>query len=50
LNADGSTAASWLQGTTALAKCTQGKLANAGLAGHWPTPFYTSFELSFNKH
>lgn len=50
LNADGSTAASWLQGSTALAKCVQGKLADAGLAGHWPTPFYTSFELSFDKH
>ena len=50
LNADGSTAASWLQGTTTLAKCMQGRLADAGLAGHWPTPFYTSFELSFDKH
>lgn len=49
LNADGSTAASWLQGTTPLAKCMLNKLAGAGLAGHWATPFYTSFELSFNK-
>ncbi|MGN2249172.1 hypothetical protein LQ772_02765 [Frateuria edaphi] len=49
LNADGSTEASWLQGTTALAKCVQSELAGAGLAGRWPTPFYTSFELSFDK-
>lgn len=47
LNADGSTEASWLQGTTQLARCVQGELARSGLAGHWPTPFYTSFELSF---
>jgi hypothetical protein len=49
LNADGTTEASWLQGTTALAKCMQGELAGIGLAGNWPTPFYTSFELSFDK-
>lgn len=49
LNADGSTAASWLQGTTPLARCMQGKLADIGLAGLWSTPFYTSFELSLNE-
>jgi hypothetical protein len=47
LNADGSTEASWLRGTTPLARCVEGELARSGLAGHWPTPFYTSFELSF---
>jgi len=49
LKADGSTEASWLQGSTPLAKCVRNELARTGLAGHWPTPFYTSFELSFDK-
>lgn len=48
LNADGSTVASWLQGTTPLAECMQTRLAATGLAGRWPTPFYTSFEVSFD--
>ncbi|MGN2242570.1 hypothetical protein ACFWZU_03555 [Frateuria sp. GZRR33] len=48
LNADGSTQASWLQGSTALARCVRNRLADAGLAGRWTTPFYTSFEVSFD--
>ena len=49
LNADGSTEASWLQGVTTLAKCVRNRLASTGLAGHWPTPFYTSFEVTFDR-
>lgn len=48
LNPDGSTAGSWLKGQTTFAKCVRERLADTGLAGHWPTPFYTSFELSFD--
>jgi hypothetical protein len=50
LNADGSVASSWLQGRTSLARCVRGQLAGSGLPGHWPTPFYTSFEVSFDGH
>lgn len=48
LNPDGSTAASWLRGSTSLARCVRNRLADIGLAGHWTTPFYTSFEVSFD--
>lgn len=49
LAADGSVEASWLQGATSLANCVRNQLAATGLAGHWRTPFYTSFEVSFDK-
>ena len=49
LNADGSVAESWLKGETPLAKCVHRELAASGLSGQWPTPFYTSVELSFNE-
>ncbi|UGB38699.1 hypothetical protein [Frateuria soli] len=50
LNGDGSTQASWLRGTTSLAKCVRNRLADTGLAGRWTTPFYTSFEVSFDRN
>jgi hypothetical protein len=50
LNADGSVQSSWLKGHTVFARCVRGQLAGAGLHGHWPTPFYTSFEVSFQGH
>jgi hypothetical protein len=46
LNPDGSAAQSWRQGDTPLAKCMHAKLSASGLVGHWPQPFYTSFEVS----
>ena len=49
LNADGSVAQSWRKGDTALAQCVHKELVASGLAGKWPTPFYTSVELSFNE-
>lgn len=49
LNPDGSVKSSWLKGGTALARCVRGQLAAAGLHGHWPSPFYISFEVSFTK-
>lgn len=48
LHADGSVAASWLKGRTALARCVRGQLVVSGVPGHWTTPFYTSFEVSFH--
>lgn len=48
LNADGSVAQSWRKGDTPLAKCVHGSLEESGLAGQWPTPFFTSVVLSFN--
>lgn len=50
LNADGSVAESWRKGETPLARCVHKSLEESGLAGQWPTPFYTSIELSFNEH
>ncbi len=50
LRADGSVAGSWLQGRTTLARCVHAQLATQGLPGHWPRPFYTSFEVSFDNH
>ena len=49
LNADGSVAQSWQKSETPLARCVHRELAASGLAGTWPTPFYTSVELSFNE-
>ncbi|WP_155944751.1 hypothetical protein [Pseudoxanthomonas sp. Root630] len=49
LNADGSVAESWRKGETPLAQCVHQAISAYGLAGQWPTPFYTSIELSFNK-
>lgn len=49
LNADGSVAESWRQGETPLAQCMHKELSASGLIGQWPTPFYTSVELSFNE-
>jgi hypothetical protein len=49
LNADGSVADSWRKGETPLAKCVHKQLARSGLSGRWPTPFYTSIEMSFNE-
>lgn len=49
LNADGSTAKSWLNNATPVGMCMLDKLTDAGLPGAWPTPFYTSFEMSFNS-
>ena len=49
LNPDGSTSQSWLKGDTPLAQCVHSQLAASGLKGQWPTPFYTSIELSFNE-
>ena len=48
LNPDGSVAQSWRRGDTPLAKCMHAKLSASGLAGHWPQPFYTSFEVSLS--
>lgn len=48
LNADGSVARSWRKGETPLAHCVHKALSASGLAGTWPTPFYTSIELSFD--
>lgn len=48
LNADGSVAESWRKGETPLAKCVHRSLEASGLAGRWPTPFFTSIVLSFN--
>ena len=49
LHADGSVAESWRRGETPLARCVHKELAASGLSGQWPTPFYTSVELSFNE-
>ncbi|WP_144900755.1 hypothetical protein [Luteimonas cucumeris] len=49
LNTDGSVAESWRKGETPLAQCVHKAISAAGLAGQWPTPFYTSIELSFNE-
>ena len=49
LNADGSMAESWRKGETPLAQCVHKAISASGLAGQWPTPFYTSIELSFNE-
>lgn len=48
LQADGSVAQSWRKGETPLAKCVHRSLEESGLAGQWPTPFFTSVVLSFN--
>lgn len=48
LNADGSVAQSWRKGETPLAKCVHRSLVETGLAGTWPTPFFTSVVLSFD--
>lgn len=50
LNPDGSVAESWRKGETPLARCVHKSLEESGLAGQWPTPFYTSIELSFDEH
>lgn len=50
LRADGTVASSWLRGRSTLAHCVRNRLVAAGLPGHWPTPFYTSFEVSFGGH
>ena len=49
LNPDGSVAASWRKGETPLAKCVHKQLSKSGLAGQWPSPFYTSVAMSFNE-
>jgi len=49
LNADGPVAESWRTGETPLAQCVHKAISASGLAGQWPTPFYTSIELSFNE-
>lgn len=49
LNADGSVKKSWRNGDTPLAQCIHGELMRFGLSGKWPTPFYTSIELSFDE-
>lgn len=50
LNADGSVAGSWLKGGTELASCVWLQLLRSGMPGHWKTPFYSSFEVSFQQH
>lgn len=47
LTGDGSVSESWRKGETPLARCVHAELAATGLAGQWPTPFYTSVVLSF---
>jgi hypothetical protein len=48
LHADGSVASSWFKGHTAFARCVRTQLVSHGVPGHWDTPFFTSFEVSFN--
>ncbi len=48
LHADGSVAASWLQGRTPFARCVRTQLVASGVPGHWPAAFHTSFEVSFH--
>lgn len=50
LHADGSVAASWLKGRTVFARCVRMQLVASGVPGHWTTPFYTSFEVSFDAN
>lgn len=49
LHADGSVAESWRKGETPLAQCVHTAVVASGLAGQWPTPFFTSIALLFRE-